>query len=152
MIEQANTLQIYKNIPHDFNSQGQTAGCWVEFEGKFLVLQRAAHERNAGKWGSPGGKLEAGETPEQGARRELFEETGIRIEPHVAIDSFGIFYVRLLQKVDFTYYLFKITLKELPSITLSDEHDRYLWVTPDQLQYMNVMLGELQALEIVLKK
>lgn len=31
-------------------------------------------------WVSPGGRVEAGETPREGASRELFEETGIRVE------------------------------------------------------------------------
>ena len=33
----------------------------------------------AGKWTMPGGKLHFGETFEQGAKREVFEETGIRL-------------------------------------------------------------------------
>ncbi|MET7617124.1 NUDIX domain-containing protein [Streptomyces sp. NPDC005408] len=31
-------------------------------------------------WVSPGGRVEADETPREGASRELFEETGIRAE------------------------------------------------------------------------
>jgi 8-oxo-dGTP pyrophosphatase MutT (NUDIX family) len=33
------------------------------------------------KWGLPGGHLEPGEDPAQGAARELAEETGVRIDP-----------------------------------------------------------------------
>jgi 8-oxo-dGTP diphosphatase len=33
------------------------------------------------KWGPPGGHLEPGEDPATGAARELFEETGVRLEP-----------------------------------------------------------------------
>jgi 8-oxo-dGTP pyrophosphatase MutT (NUDIX family) len=32
-------------------------------------------------WFTPGGGLGAGETPAEGAARELFEETGLRVEP-----------------------------------------------------------------------
>jgi 8-oxo-dGTP pyrophosphatase MutT (NUDIX family) len=32
-------------------------------------------------WFTPGGGLDEGETPEQGAARELFEETGLRVAP-----------------------------------------------------------------------
>lgn len=41
----------------------------------FLVL-RSAKVRNPGTWGLPGGALEEGESPRQGAARELREEVG----------------------------------------------------------------------------
>ena len=48
---------------------------WNSSEGRrFLLLQNARH----GTWSFPKGHLEAGETPEAGAKRELEEETGIR--------------------------------------------------------------------------
>ena len=33
-------------------------------------------------WTTPGGGLDPGETPAQGAARELFEESGLRLAPH----------------------------------------------------------------------
>jgi mutator protein MutT len=44
-----------------------------------ILIRRAYGGRNAGQWGLPGGKLESGETPEEGALRELHEELGLRV-------------------------------------------------------------------------
>ena len=48
-----------------FNEQGQ------------VLLQRRA---NVGFWELPGGKVDPGETVEQGAVREVFEETNLQVE------------------------------------------------------------------------
>lgn len=42
-----------------------------------LLMRRAAGRSNAGLWEFPGGKLEAGETPQQCLEREMMEETGV---------------------------------------------------------------------------
>ncbi len=43
---------------------------------RVLLLHHPKH----GKWLPPGGHLEPGETPPQGAKREVLEETGLEIE------------------------------------------------------------------------
>ncbi len=142
-------IQIHTSKPTDFNSRGQTTGCYVECNGKFLFLQRGSRERHAGAWGSPGGKVEMHETPEQAARRELFEETGIHIDPSIVLEFFGTFYVRV-STADFTYHLFKINLASMPVVRITHEHVNYIWARPEEIKDMPLMLGEDEALKIIL--
>lgn len=59
-------------------------------EGRILLVRRA-NPPDAGHWGFPGGKIEAGEPIESAAARELLEETGIRGRARrvlTAVDAF----------------------------------------------------------------
>ncbi len=61
-----------------------TTLCYIIKDGKWLMLHRTKkeHDENAGKWIGVGGKLEAGESPENCLYREVFEETGLKIKKH----------------------------------------------------------------------
>lgn len=48
----------------------------VRNEGKILVGKRKG-SHGAGQWALPGGLIELWETPEEAAKRELYEETGL---------------------------------------------------------------------------
>ena len=49
----------------------------VDADGRVLIAQRPAGKSMAGLWEFPGGKVDAGETPEHALVRELHEELGI---------------------------------------------------------------------------
>jgi 8-oxo-dGTP diphosphatase len=49
----------------------------VDTDGRVLLSQRPEGKALAGLWEFPGGKVDAGETPEQALVRELQEELGI---------------------------------------------------------------------------
>ncbi|WP_406495318.1 (deoxy)nucleoside triphosphate pyrophosphohydrolase [Streptomyces sp. NBC_01604] len=49
--------------------------------GRLLAARRSAPPELAGRWELPGGKVEAGETPEAALVRELREELGVETEP-----------------------------------------------------------------------
>ena len=49
----------------------------IDPDGRVLIAQRPEGKSMAGLWEFPGGKVEAGETPESALIRELHEELGI---------------------------------------------------------------------------
>jgi 8-oxo-dGTP diphosphatase len=53
------------------------AGLLIDEDGRVLVQQRPKNRSMPGLWEFPGGKIEAGETPEAALVRELAEELGI---------------------------------------------------------------------------
>jgi 8-oxo-dGTP diphosphatase len=52
----------------------------IDADGRVLLAQRPAGRPMAGLWEFPGGKVEAGERPEETLIRELKEELGISVE------------------------------------------------------------------------
>jgi ADP-ribose pyrophosphatase YjhB (NUDIX family) len=59
----------------------------VDDEGRVLLARRA-HDPEAGRWDLPGGFLEPDESPEDGLRREMREETGLDVEVGRYVGSF----------------------------------------------------------------
>jgi 8-oxo-dGTP diphosphatase len=53
------------------------ATCQIVLDGGRVLLTKRSVEPRAGWWCLPGGFIEWGESPEDGAKRELAEETGI---------------------------------------------------------------------------
>jgi ADP-ribose pyrophosphatase YjhB (NUDIX family) len=62
--------------------------------GRLLLIQRG-HDPHRGLWSLPGGRIEAGESPEGAVVREVREETGLDVVPqravgHVPIPGDGV--------------------------------------------------------------
>ena len=64
------------------------AACQVVIEDGSVLLTLRASDPRKGMWCLPGGFVEWGESPVEGAKRELFEETGVTAE---SLDLVGVY-------------------------------------------------------------
>jgi 8-oxo-dGTP diphosphatase len=98
----------------------------VERDGRLLLVRRAAWDSLPGAWELPGGKVDAGETAELAAARELAEETGLTAagEPgrwfEVVVRSPS---GRRVREV-----IYRIDATGAPALSL--EHDALIWQDP----------------------
>jgi 8-oxo-dGTP diphosphatase len=55
--------------------------CYVRRDGQTLMIHRVkkANDMHAGRWNGLGGKLNPGESPEECAIREIYEESGLKV-------------------------------------------------------------------------
>jgi 8-oxo-dGTP diphosphatase len=102
----------------------------VDADRRVLIGQRPAGKAMAGLWEFPGGKLEAGETPEAALIRELQEELGISTkEACLAPLSF----------VSHAYESFHLVMpvyvcRKWQGVAVAREHQALKWVRPTALR------------------
>ena len=66
------------HMPHQPTVYGIPVNAGCESEAAVLITRRSLQlKKHAGQWALPGGRIEAGETPEQTALREMAEEVGL---------------------------------------------------------------------------
>ncbi|MES2440301.1 MAG: (deoxy)nucleoside triphosphate pyrophosphohydrolase [Verrucomicrobiota bacterium] len=93
--------------------------------GQFLACQRPAGKHLGGLWEFPGGKVDAGESPEVALARELREELAIDVEVGLPLSpviwNYGDKTIRLLP------FFCRIIGGELQAL----EHEKLLWCRPE---------------------
>lgn len=138
---------LFKTPPPDFNKAIDVVGCYIEHDGKFVLLHRQPHKSSGDRWGLPAGKVDAGETFSQAMSRETREETGLVI-PEDDLTFFRTVYVRHADR-DLAYHMFSTHLAEKPNISLrSDEHQAFAWVSPAEALRMNLILDQDACIEM----
>jgi 8-oxo-dGTP diphosphatase len=96
-------------------------------DGRVLIARRPPGKHLAGKWEFPGGKIEAGETPEAALTREMREEFGIEVAVArfvaAEVHDYGVKRIELL-----AYRVRHVYGEFMPR-----EHDAVDWVYPADL-------------------
>ena len=101
----------------------------VDIDGKVLIAKRPQGKQLAGLWEFPGGKVEAGETPEACLIRELDEELGITIT-HACLAPF-VFASHAYETFHLLMPLF--LCRRWEGFVTAREHEALAWVRPAQM-------------------
>lgn len=109
---------------------GHAAGIlFVAPDGEVLMLRRAPAEDNfGGHWALPGGGVDDGETPEQGAIREAREEMGVDADPAGLRDI-----EKVVTPTGKAFHTFVLPVPEKFVPKLNPEHTGYAWASLDML-------------------
>ena len=132
---------IFLEPPANFCSQMEVSGCFCEYQNEVLLLLRHPEKPQGNTWCIPGGKLERGEIPMQAVIREVWEETGLLLEPESLTYCKKVF-VRFPNK-DFILHLFHAGLTEISKQLeiSSEEHSGYRWVSVEEALRMPLIPG-----------
>lgn len=104
----------------------------VELEGRYLLLQRGTGRYLGDHWDVPGGTVEPGETPQEAAVRECIEEAGLRCDIGKEVSHFENMDTGG-RDINFHTITFRLhPVSEVIEVTISHEHQDYLWVTKDE--------------------
>lgn len=102
----------------------------IDADGRVLIAQRPEGKAMAGLWEFPGGKVEAGETPEQTLIRELQEELGIVVrEACLAPLTFASH-----AYADFHLLMPLYVCRRWEGEVATKHHARLAWVRPNKLR------------------
>jgi len=122
--------------------QIEVVAALIKQENKVLATQRGYGEWKDG-WEFPGGKIEAGETPEAALRREILEELAVEVEVQSRLVT-----------VEYDYPQFHLTmhcywcrlLKGEPTLL---EHEASRWLTRDQLDSVDWLPADLEVVAAI---
>ena len=111
---------------------------YIEKDGKYLMLHRVKKEKdlNKDKWLGVGGKFEFGESPEECARREATEETGLTLK--------NLFYRGIVTFVygDITEYMHLFTSTDFEGQIKECDEGNLEWVEKSKVYDLPIWQGD----------
>ncbi len=100
----------------------------IERKGKILITKRISDVEN-GKWSLPGGHLEIGESAEDGAIREVKEETGLELNKV----KFLFYWDEILPRIKTHAIILVFYADARDDAGLSDEVSEIAWISENDM-------------------
>lgn len=114
--------------------------CYVKKDGKTLMLYRNKKENDyhEGKWNGLGGKFEPGETPEECAKREVKEESGLIVK-NMKLKGFITFPIFDGQD---DWYVFLFIIDDFEGELIDSPEGKLEWIPDEELENLNLWDGD----------
>jgi len=107
-------------------------GCWIFNPTGQVLLGKRKSKHGFGTWAPPGGHLEFGESPQQCAARELFEETGINLSEK-QFDIISLTNDIFPDKHYITIHFRANNITMIPAIVEPDKCECWRWFNLDKM-------------------
>ena len=122
-------------------------GAVVIRDGKVLLIRRGVAP-GRGLWAVPGGSLELGETLQQGAEREILEETGITIRAREPVCAFDFFEMDPDGRIRFHFVIVDLAADYIRGdVKGADDALEARWLAPGDLDHLPVSKNTLKLLQ-----
>lgn len=108
----------------------------IQRNGTILLCQRKKGSRYGLKWEFPGGKLEPGETPVEGLKRELQEELSLKVGDVERMETQTAFYAD-----GGTFEVIYCFLSNFEGEPKNNVFEQIRWVTLEELRTMDILEG-----------
>lgn len=118
----------------------QTVLCYLEKDEKYLMIHRIKKENdeNRDKWIGLGGKIEAGESPYDAARREITEECALSVNK---LDYRGI--ITFVSDIWGTEYMHLFTSKDFSGeVSYDCDEGELCWVEKKKITSLPIWEGD----------
>ena len=112
------------------NPMNQGVGAIITEDRKILLLLRKTSPEK-GRWGFPGGKVEAGEDLEAAIKREVAEEVGLKVTKVELVDSFT--YRVVFDNFIGISNVFKVAIEGSAINVEKSIHDKMSWFDVNEL-------------------
>jgi len=112
---------------------------------RILIGQRRKSDSSPLKWEFPGGKIEAGESPEDALRRELREELGVELTRSMEIGRVQHRYAECEEILEIRFFVAALDSVEIAPKTF----EQTAWVLPRELGSYDFLAANAQIIALL---